>query len=61
MLQRSPTRGSSQGIAVLVRVGRVVLLGDVVAEERLGERLEAVRVAARDVDGDRVLVADVLA
>ena len=45
---------------MLVRIGRVVLLGDVVAEEEIGERLEAVRVVARDVDGDRVVVADVL-
>ena len=45
---------------MLVRVGRVVLLGHVVAEEAVGERLEAVRVVAGDVDGDRVVVADVL-
>ena len=45
---------------MLVRVGRVVLLGDEVAEEAVGERLVAVRVAARDVDRDRVVVADVL-
>ena len=46
--------------AVLVRIGRVVLLGDEVREERVGERLVAVRVDAGDVDRDRVVVADVL-
>src|SRR3989440_7977329 len=45
--------------AVLVRVGRVVLGRDVVAEEEIGERLEAVRVLPGDVERDRVLVADV--
>ena len=61
MLQRCLTRGSSQGIAVLVGIGRVVLLGHEVREERVGERLVAVRVDAGDVDRDRVVVADVLA
>ncbi len=46
--------------ALLVRVRGVVLLGDVVTEEEIGQRLEAVRVAAGDVDRDRVVVADVL-
>src|SRR6476619_5387426 len=45
---------------VLVRVGWVVLLGHVVDEEQVGERLEAVRVAAGDVQRNGVLVADVL-
>ena len=46
--------------ALLVRGGRVVLLGHVVAEEEIGERLEAVRVVPRNVDRGRVVVADVL-
>src|SRR5262245_39127643 len=45
---------------MLIRIRRVVLLGDVVAEDEIGERLEAVRVAAGDVEGNRVLVPDVL-
>ena len=53
------TRGSFHAI-VPVRVGWVVLLGHVITEEEIGERLEAVRVVAGDVDGDRILVADVL-
>ena len=46
---------------MLVRIGGVVLLGDVVAEEDIGQRLEAMGVVAGDVDRHRVLVADVLA
>src|SRR4051794_21116263 len=46
---------------VLVRVGRVVLLGDVVEHQHVGERLEAVREVARHVHGSEVAVADVLA
>ena len=45
---------------MLVRIVRVVLLRHVVAEQEIGERLEAVCVTAGDVDRDRVLVADVL-
>ena len=60
VLQRCLTRGSAQQSALLVGGGRVVLLGDVVTEEQIGERLEAVRVQAGDVDRDRVVVADVL-
>ena len=48
------------GDALLVGVGWVVLLGHVVGEQEVGERLEAVRVAAGDVERDRILVADVL-
>ena len=47
--------------AVLVRVGGVVLLGDVVAEEEVAERLEAVGVVSGDVDRDGIGLADVLA
>ena len=46
--------------AVLVRVSRVVLLRDEVTEEAVGERLVPVRVDARHVDRDRVVLADVL-
>ena len=46
---------------MLVRIVGVVLLGHVVAEQEIGERLEAVCVAAGNVERDRVLVADVLA
>ena len=46
---------------MLVRVVRVVLLGHVVEEEAVGERLVPVGVRPWDVDRDRVLVADVLA
>jgi len=46
---------------MLVGVFRVVLLGHVVTEQKVGDRLEAVRVATGDVDADGVLVADVLA
>ena len=60
VLHRCLTRGSDPGDAVLVRIRRVVLLRHVVDEQQIGERLEAVRVAAGDVEGDRVLVADVL-
>ena len=45
---------------MLVRVGRVVLLGHVVTEEEIGQGLEAVGVMPRDVDRDQVVVADVL-
>src|SRR4051812_20820170 len=45
---------------VLVRVRRVVLTRDVVEEEEIGERLEAVRERAADPERDAVLVADVL-
>ena len=60
VLQRSTTRGSSHGDAVLVGVGRVVLLGHEVTEEAVGERLVAVRVRAGDVERDGVVLADVL-
>ena len=46
--------------SLLVGVRRVVLLGHVVTEEEIGERLEAVSVASWDVDRHRILVADVL-
>src|SRR5581483_7845924 len=46
--------------AVLVRIRRVVLGGDEVGEERVRQRLVAVRVAAGDVDCDGIVVADVL-
>jgi hypothetical protein len=45
---------------VLVRVIRVVLLGHVVEEQAVRERLVAVRMDPGDVDRDRVLLADVL-
>src|SRR5438874_3242784 len=48
------------GDAVLVRPSGVVLLRDEIGEERVDERLVAVRVDARHVDGDGVVVADVL-
>lgn len=44
---------------MLVRIGGVVLLGDVVTEHEVGESLEAVGVPAGDVDGDVVVLADV--
>ena len=44
---------------LLVGVGGVVLLGDVVAEHDVGERLEAVRDLPRDVDGEAVVAVDV--
>ena len=46
---------------MLVGIGRVVLLGDVVTEDQIGQRLEAVGVAAGNVDRDGIVVADVLA
>ena len=46
---------------MLVGVGRVVLLGDVVEHQDVGERLEAVCEISRDVHGGEVAVADVLA
>ena len=59
VLHSSLTRGSSQASdARRGRPGRIAR--DVVTEEQVGERLEAVRVDAGDVDRDRVLVADVL-
>src|SRR5581483_1484698 len=45
---------------VLVRLGGVVLLRHVIEEQAVGQRLVSVRMAARDVDADEVLVADVL-
>ena len=45
---------------MLVGVGGVVLLGHVITEQDVRQRLEAVRVMTRDVQRDRVLVADVL-
>ncbi len=45
---------------MLVRVVRVVLLRHVVREEHVGQRLEPVRVASRDVERDGIVVADVL-
>ena len=55
---RDPRIGPAE--TLLVRIGRVVLLRHVIAEQEIGQRLEAVGVPAGDVDGDRVLVADVL-
>src|SRR5581483_7843640 len=46
--------------AVLVRALAVVLLRDEIREQAVRERLEPVRVDARDVDRDGVVVADVL-
>jgi hypothetical protein len=46
--------------AVLVRLRRVVLLGHEVTEQTVGERFVAVRLRARDVERDRVVLADVL-
>ena len=45
---------------MLVGLRRVVLDRDVVAEEDVRERFEAVRVVPGDVDGDGILLADVL-
>ena len=45
---------------MLVRVGRVVLLGHVVTEEEIGQGLKAVGVMPRDIDRDQVFVTDVL-
>jgi hypothetical protein len=47
------------GDLVLIGVGRVVLLGHVVTEEKIAQGLEAVGVPARDVHGDEVVLADV--
>ena len=44
---------------MLVRLGRVVLLGHVVAEEQIGQSLEAVGVPTGNPDRHRVVVADV--
>ena len=44
---------------MLVRIGGVVLLGHVVAEEQIGQSLEAVGVPAGNPDRHRVVVADV--
>ena len=46
--------------AELVGLRRVVLAGDVVAEQQIGERLEAVRERPRDPDRNGVVGADVL-
>src|SRR5512133_509027 len=46
--------------ALFIRIGGVVLLGDEVREERVGECFVAVRMDARHVDRNRVVVADVL-
>ena len=46
---------------MLVGIGRVVLLGDVIEEQTVGQRLVAVRVRAGDIQRDRIVVADVLA
>ena len=46
---------------LLVGVGRVVLLGHVVTEEEIRERLEAVGAPTGNVDPHGVVVADVLA
>ena len=48
------------GNRLLVGVEVVVLGGHVVAEENVRERLEAVRVPARNVDRPGISVADVL-
>ncbi len=48
------------GDPVLVGIGRIVLLGDVIDEQKVGQRLESVCMAPRDVQRDRVLVTDVL-
>ena len=61
VLQRWRTRSSSHGTPCSSGIRRVVLLGDEVHEEAVGERLVAVRVHAGHVDRDRVVVADVLA
>src|SRR4051812_25628275 len=45
---------------LLVRRRGVVFLGDEVAEQAVGQGLETVRAATGDVDGDRVVVPDVL-
>ena len=45
---------------MLVGILGVVLLGHVVEEEAVRQRLVAVRVDARDVDADGIVVADVL-
>ena len=47
------------GNLVLVRIGWVVLLRDVVAEEQIGQSLEPVCVPAGNPNGDGVVVADV--
>jgi hypothetical protein len=44
---------------MLVRIGRIVLGRNVVAEDDVCERLEAVGVMTRHVDGDRVVLTDV--
>src|SRR5262249_24599507 len=48
------------GNALLVWIGRVVLLRYLVAEEEIREGLEAVGMPAGDVEGDGIVVADVL-
>src|SRR5213082_3468474 len=48
------------GDPVLVGLGAVVFLGHEIREQTVGERLVSVRVNPRDVDGDGILVADVL-
>ena len=46
---------------MLVGIGRVVLLGDVVEHQDVGQGLETVREIAWDVDGSEVVFTDVLA
>ena len=50
VLHRCLTRGSSQGMFVLVRIRGVVLLGDVVTEEEIAQRLEPMSVVPGDVE-----------
>ena len=45
---------------MLVGVGGVVLLGHVVTEEHVRQCLEPVRVVARDIERDGIVLADVL-
>ena len=46
--------------STLVRIGGVVFLGHVVAEEDVGQRFEAVGVMTGHVERNRIVVADVL-
>ncbi len=44
---------------MLVGIGRVIFLGDVVAKEKIRERLESVGVATRNPNRHRIVVANV--
>ena len=56
-----PYAGIIPGHIVLIWLGRVIFIGDVVAEDDIRERLEPMCMAARNIDSEGVLFPDVLA